>query len=122
MRGPHADRLVDGAAFFGGRFRVSEHSDRMGVRLEERVAVTGGEILSLGVVAGAVQVPSGGEPIVLLADHQTTGGYPVVATVIRADLGGVAQAAPGEDLTFQLVDRIAAVELLAFKQHRYLRI
>jgi antagonist of KipI len=50
-----------------------------------------------------VQVPRGGAPIVLLADHQTTGGYPIIATVVHADLGIVAQAAPGEYLRFERV-------------------
>lgn len=113
LLGPHADRLADLGAFIGERFRVSEHSDRMGVRLDgPRLATRAGEILSMGVVAGAVQVPGGGEPIVLLADHQTTGGYPVIAAVIQADLGRVAQAAPGEGLSFYLVEREAAVDAL----------
>lgn len=122
LTGPHADRLSGGDGAFAGRFRVSERSDRMGVRLEGKVEVREGEILSVGMIAGALQVPAGGEPIVLLADHQTTGGYPVVAVVIRADLGAVAQAAPGEELTFRLVDRTAAVEVLALQQGRYLRV
>jgi allophanate hydrolase subunit 2 len=103
----------DVSSFFGAELRVSERSDRMGVRLEgPRIPVTGGEILSVGMVAGAVQVPSGGEPIVLLADHQTTGGYPVIATVIRADLGAVAQAVPGEALSFRQVEAAFAMERL----------
>ena len=114
VRGPHADRFAGAAEFFGGQaFRVSERSDRMGVRLEgPPLAATGGEILSIGVLAGAIQVPHGGDPIVLLADHQTTGGYPVIATVIRTDLGRVAQAAPGEELRFYGVERESAVERL----------
>ncbi|MGH2492949.1 MAG: hypothetical protein ACRDF9_15745, partial [Candidatus Limnocylindria bacterium] len=71
-----------------------------------------GELLSCGIVAGAVQVPRGGAPIVLLADHQTTGGYPVIATVIGADLGKVAQSQPGESLRFYRVDRVEAVDAL----------
>jgi allophanate hydrolase subunit 2 len=59
-----------------------------------------------------VQVPHGGDPIVLLADGQTTGGYPVVATVIAADIGRVAQAVPGETLSFYEVDREAGLEAL----------
>jgi antagonist of KipI len=59
--------------------------------------------LTCGIVAGAVQVPRGGAPIVLLADHQTTGGYPIIATVVTSDLGIVAQAAPGEELRFERV-------------------
>ena len=110
MRGPHADRFAEGS-FFGRRFRVSASSDRVGLRLEgARLERSGGEILSIGVAPGAVQVPHGGEPIVLLADAQTTGGYPVIANVIGPDLGTVAQAAPGEELSFYEVDRAAALE------------
>jgi len=78
--------------------------DRMGVRLTGvPLEAPSAELLSCGIVAGAVQVPPGGTPIVLLADHQTTGGYPIIATVVLADLGVVAQAAPGEYLRFERV-------------------
>ena len=70
------------------------------------------ELQSCGVVAGAVQVPRGGAPIVLLADHQTTGGYPVIATVIATDLGKVAQRMPGESLRFYRVERDEALDAL----------
>ena len=111
--GPHRDRFDDDAlaAFFGGPFAVSAQSDRQGVRLEgAALAPRDGEILTCGVISGAVQVPRGGMPIVLLADHQTTGGYPIVATVIEADLGHVAQRAPGESLRFYRVERAEALE------------
>src|SRR5213078_2910098 len=92
------------AAFFSATFRVLPDSDRMGVRLDGiALAPPAGELLSCGIVAGAVQVPRGGAPIVLLADHQTTGGYPIIATVISTDLGVVAQKAPGEGLRFERV-------------------
>ena len=65
------------------------------------------------MVAGAIQVPPGGAPIVLLADHQTTGGYPVIATVAAADIGRVAQGLPGDQLRFVPVERDEAVRLLA---------
>ena len=116
MAGPHSRRFSSAMldTFFGAAFRVAESSDRMGVRLEgPRIVSEGGELLTCGIPSGAVQIPSGGAPIVLLADHQTTGGYPVIATVARADLGRVAQAAPGEDIRFARVTRDAAVELLA---------
>lgn len=115
LQGPHAERFSAGPRerFYGARFRVSERSDRMGTRLEgPTIEPVGGEILSCGVVVGAIQVPRGGDPIVLLADHQTTGGYPVIASVIAADLGVVAQAAPGEELSFYEVDREAALAAL----------
>jgi allophanate hydrolase subunit 2 len=59
-----------------------------------------------------VQVPRGGAPIVLLADHGTTGGYPVIATVIAADIGKVAQRMPGESLRFYRVERDEALDAL----------
>jgi biotin-dependent carboxylase-like uncharacterized protein len=114
MRGPHAARIAGADALFGGApYRVTDSSDRMGVRLDGPKLDGGGlELLSLGVLPGAVQVPHGGDPIVLLADGQTTGGYPVVANVAAADLGRVAQAVPGETLSFYEVDREAALEAL----------
>lgn len=112
MRGPHLAHFEEDvvARFFGTAFVASAHSDRQGVRLDgAEVTPREGEILTCGVVAGAIQVPRGGRPIVLLADHQTTGGYPVIATVIGADLGLVAQRAPGETLRFYPVDRERAL-------------
>ena len=114
IAGPHLDRF-DGATmtrFFSAAFTVSAQSDRQGVRLEgDPVAPKAGEILSCGVVTGAVQVPRGGDPIVALADHGTTGGYPIIATVIGADLGLIAQRAPGETVRFYRVDRERALLL-----------
>ena len=115
MSGPHADRFENDATwrFFSAPFTVDGASDRQGVRLTGvAIAPRAGELLSCGVVAGAVQVPRGGAPIVLLADHQTTGGYAVIATVISADLGKVAQAMPGESVRFHEVPRDDAVEAL----------
>jgi biotin-dependent carboxylase-like uncharacterized protein len=98
--GPRADwlhpeslaRLVDGP------WHVSVDTSRMGVRLEgvPLVRDRDGELAPEGVVRGAVQVPPNGRPIVFLADHPVTGGYPVVAVVRSADLSGLAQARPGQ--------------------------
>jgi allophanate hydrolase len=115
ITGPHAQRFTDEAEslFFSSEFRVEPASDRMGTRLSgPRIGAREGEILTCGVVAGVVQVPSGGAPIVLLAEHQATGGYPVIATVISADLGLVAQRLPGERLRFLRVDRGLAIVAL----------
>jgi biotin-dependent carboxylase-like uncharacterized protein len=115
LPGPHAERFdLDAvAAFFTSEFRVDGASDRMGTRLAgPRIVARRGDTLTCGVVAGAVQVPTGGAPIVLLADHQTTGGYPVIAVVIAADRGRVAQRLPGEDLRFESVDRERALAAL----------
>lgn len=108
LAGPHVWRFDDEeiGAFFESPFEVDPASDRMGTRLRgPALRPRGDELLSCGVVAGAVQVPQGGAPIVLLADHQTTGGYPVIATVIGPDLGKVAQAGAGETLRFYRVER-----------------
>ena len=113
--GPHVDRFEVKAlvGFFAATFVVEPASDRQGVRIGGApVTPRGGELLSCGVIAGAVQVPRGGAPIVLLADHGTTGGYPVIATVIAADLGKVAQRVPGESLRFYRVEREEALEAL----------
>ena len=109
--GPH-DEGVDVETFLAARFAVDERSDRMGVRLAgPPIEVRGGERLSAGMVEGAIQVPPGGGPIVLLADHQTTGGYAAVATVIAADLPVVAQREPGEPLHFVAENvRVAVAE------------
>ena len=115
MAGPHTDRFEADATrrFFDATFVVEPASDRQGTRLGGvAIAPRAGELLSCGIVAGAVQVPRGGAPIVLLADHQTTGGYPVIATVIAADLGKVAQSLPGESLRFYRVERDVALEAL----------
>ena len=115
ITGPHAGRFTEEArnAFFSSTFVVAPQSDRMATRLEgQPVASDAREILTCGVVAGAVQIPRGGSPIVLLADHQTTGGYPVIATVIAADLGRLAQRLPGERLRFTRVERDRALAAL----------
>jgi biotin-dependent carboxylase-like uncharacterized protein len=115
LAGPHSDRFEADTIrrFFEATFVVETASDRQGARLGGvPIASRAGELLSCGVVAGAVQVPRGGAPIVLLADHQTTGGYPVIATVIAADLGKVAQSLPGESLRFYRAERVDAVDAL----------
>jgi len=113
IAGPHVDRFDEAAMarFFNETFTLSAQSDRQGARLDGAlVAPKDGELLSCGVVTGAVQVPRGGQPIVALADHGTTGGYPIIATVIGADIGQIAQRAPGEPVRFYRVEREEALE------------
>ncbi|UPL51015.1 5-oxoprolinase subunit C family protein [Hymenobacter sublimis] len=90
-------------AFWEAAFTVTPSSDRMGYRLAgpELPRLAGPEILSTAVTFGTVQVPAAGGPIVLLADHQTTGGYPRIAQVITADFSQLAQVPPGGRLRFQ---------------------
>lgn len=111
--GPHLDRFDEEsvARFFTEDFVMTEQGDRQGIRLEgPPLRPRAGEILTCAVVAGAVQVPRGGQPIVLLADHQTTGGYPVIATICSADIGLLAQRSPGESLRFYRLDRVEALD------------
>jgi allophanate hydrolase subunit 2 len=81
---------------------VSPHSDRIGLRLvgDPLPLATAEELPSEGLVLGAVQVPPDGRPVVFLADHPTTGGYPVVAVVEPGDLWQGAQLRPGERVRF----------------------
>jgi antagonist of KipI len=109
--GPHARLLAPASrrAFFRERWTVSRDADRMGYRLEgETLAVKGDELVSFGLAMGCVQVPPAGQPILLMADHQTAGGYPVVAGVARCDLPLAAQLQPGERLRFREVTVEAA--------------
>jgi biotin-dependent carboxylase-like uncharacterized protein len=108
IRGLHYARFTDEAreVFTHAVFTVSETSDRMGYRLQgpKLARADSQEILSLGVPLGVIQVPTDGQPIILMADHQTTGGYPLIASVIRADLPRAAQRAPGETIEFEIVE------------------
>ncbi|GAA2445221.1 biotin-dependent carboxyltransferase family protein [Streptomyces mauvecolor] len=107
--GPRADWFTADATavLAAGRYRVSSASNRIGLRTEGpalRRAVEG-ELPSEGMVLGAVQVPPDGRPVVFLADHPTTGGYPVIGVVPEPDLAAAAQAAPGTPLRFAPVGR-----------------
>lgn len=103
------------AAFLAGPWRISERGDRMACFLEGPVLThrLGFNIPSDGVAMGAIQVPGEGQPIVLMADRQSTGGYPKIATVIGADLGRLAQARPGTQIAFRSVSHAEAVRALA---------
>jgi antagonist of KipI len=98
---PQSDDLL--SYLTGQRFQVSSRSDRMGYRLEGTPIphAPRGELISHAVPTGALQVPPAGQPILLMADHATTGGYAVAATVITADLPLVAQLAPGDWIEFE---------------------
>jgi biotin-dependent carboxylase-like uncharacterized protein len=111
--GPQDDHFSKEAidALLGGNYRVTQEADRMGLRLGgPRLAHTGGfNIISDAIAPGSIQVPGSGQPIILLADRQTTGGYPKIATVISADLPALGQARPGDFLRFEAVSLEAAV-------------
>jgi allophanate hydrolase subunit 2 len=124
MLGPQEDHFTAAAlrALAAAEFAVSRDADRMGIRLDgpqlAHDAAAGGEIVSDGVAPGALQVPPDGKPILLLADCQTVGGYPKIATVIRADLPRLAHLQQGDRLRFALVTRAQAHSALLEQRAR----
>ncbi|MEU0115345.1 biotin-dependent carboxyltransferase family protein [Streptomyces bobili] len=107
--GPRDDWFTTEAVrlFTSGAYLVSAASNRIGLRTEGPALdrAVAGELASEGMVLGAVQVPPDGRPVVFLADHPTTGGYPVIGVVRPSDLPSAAQAAPGTPVRFVVVRR-----------------
>jgi allophanate hydrolase subunit 2 len=104
--GPQDDEFGDAVQLFlDSSWKISATSDRMGYRLEGPVIrhLHGHNIVSDGTVNGSIQVPGSGQPIVLMPDRGTSGGYPKIATVISADLGRFAQIPAGHELRFKAV-------------------
>ncbi|MFD1468515.1 biotin-dependent carboxyltransferase family protein [Hymenobacter caeli] len=124
VRGPEYEQFSAGSqqAFWQQPFVVTAAADRMGYRLQgpDLARLTATELLSSAVTFGTVQVPADGQAIVLLADRQTTGGYPRLAQVITADFGALAQARPGQALRFQEVS-LAEAQALYLAQERAIR-
>ncbi len=115
VRGPQDDSFTRKGlqTFFWSEFIVSNEFDRMGCRLEgDKIEHVGdGNIITDGIVFGSVQVPGNGQPIIMLADRQSTGGYTKIATVISVDLPKIAQAMPGFKVRFIEVSLETAHEL-----------
>lgn len=115
VAGPQADHFSAAtlAAFAAAEYQVTSDADRMGIRLEgpklEHLGAR--EIVSDATVPGSIQVPGNGQPIVLLADAQTAGGYPKIGTVIGADLPRLAAARPGRSVRFELIEACEAERL-----------
>jgi len=93
------------ATFLSTDYTITPNSDRMGYRLQGCAIPRQktGELITCGLANGTVQVPPNGQPIILLTDRQTIGGYPIIATVIHADLALLAQCAPGDTIRFTAV-------------------
>jgi len=108
--------------FFRSRYIITPASNRMGYRLEgPRLEHAGGaDILSDATPIGSLQVPASGQPILLMADRQTTGGYPKIGVVIGADLPLAGQLAPGDWIEFARCTRAAALDALRLR-HQALR-
>lgn len=120
IRGPHELKFTNAAfdVLFNSRYIVTPTSNRMGYRLDGPALQHSGtaDILSDATPIGSLQVPASGTPIMLMADRQTTGGYPKIATLITADLPLAGQLAPGDWVEFMPCSREAAVDALE-RQH-----
>ena len=118
--GPQAEYFTaEGiAAFLQEEYEVSPDSDRMGMRLDGPAVASldGTDIVSDGIVFGSVQITSSGKPILLMADHQTAGGYAKLATVLSFDLPRLAQLRPGNTVRFRRLSAEAAQELYTTKE------
>jgi antagonist of KipI len=113
-RGPQAD-WFDFAAFLTPAYTVTEQADRMGLRIRGPAPVemrNAREMVTEGTPLGAVQVPAGGDPIVLFVDQQTTGGYPKIANVISADFASLGQLRPRDEIRFEEVSPETARSLI----------
>ena len=117
--GPQQEYFADEAVttLLDAEFRISTNADRMGMRLDgpRLCHRQGWDIVSDAIATGAIQVPGSGQPILLLADHQTTGGYPKIAAVISADLPVVGRRRPGDAIRFAAVT-VEEAEQLAPRQ------
>lgn len=103
LRGPRDNWVIDADALVQTRWQASDRSDRIGMRLCGTASGLahrdpGRQLPSEGIVRGAVQVPPNGEPVIFLADHPVTGGYPVVAVVVDDDVDLAAQIRPGQEI------------------------
>ena len=108
-------------ALLNQSWRVSEHSNRQGIRLGgSLIGSAGGAMLSEGVALGAIQVSPNGQPVILFVDSQTTGGYPVIANVAAVDIGVVGQLRPGSALKLEPVPLSEARRLL-IEQEAWIR-
>jgi len=119
LKGPQFDYFAKESQkdFFSKTYKVSNLTDRMGMRLEGAVMknIVSTNIRSEGITKGAIQVPADGQPIVLLTDYPTIGGYPKIANVISADYDLLIQRTPGEKIFFKLIVLSEAEQL--YKEH-----
>jgi len=125
LSGTHTERLdaASREALFAASFRIAAASNRVGCRLDgPRLALHAPlELISEGVVAGTVQLPPNGQPIVLLCEHPVSGGYPRIGQLAAVDLPRLAQRRPGDALRFAPVDAGEAARLLEAREQRLLR-
>jgi len=116
LPGPQRERFAGEAldALQSAPYAITNDSDRMGFRLQGPVLAHtfGADIISDATPLGVLQVPSSGQPMLLMVDRQTTGGYPKIATVITADIGLAGQLGPGDTISFEVCSRRSAMAAL----------
>jgi antagonist of KipI len=121
--GPQRERFAGSSneLFFTSKYRVTEEANRMGLRLEGAAIATNSPepMITEGVSLGAIQIPPGGQPIILFVEQQTTGGYPKIANIISADIASVGQLRPRDEVHFERVSIDQARRLL-LEQERLL--
>ena len=119
LKGPQFDYFAKESQkdFFSKEYKISNLTDRMGMRLEGTVMknIVNTNIRSEGITKGAIQVPADGQPIILLTDYPTIGGYPKIANVTSADYNLLIQKVPGEKIFFKLIELHEAEQL--YKEH-----
>ena len=119
--GPQDDSFTEEGleTFFASEYVITNSADRMGYRMEGPLIAhkDGADIISDAVCLGSVQVPGHGQPIVMLADRQTTGGYPKIATICSVDVENLSQRLPGGKVRFRKITMDEAVELLRQETH-----
>ena len=113
----HHFKRIEQRRFFGSTYRVTERCDRMGYQLEGAIIRCDVEgILSEGICHGAIQIPPDGQPIVLLNDHQTIGGYPKIGTALSLDTARMSQLVPGNTVHFAPITPHTARKALQLAQ------
>ena len=119
LKGPQFDYFSKESQkdFFSKEYKISNLTDRMGMRLEGAIMknVVSANIRSEGITKGAIQVPADGQPIILLTDYPTIGGYPKIANVTSVDYNLLIQKTPGEKIFFKLIELHEAEQL--YKEH-----
>lgn len=121
--GPQDDCFTEEGltTFYSSEYAITNSADRMGYRMEGPLIAhkEAADIISDAVCLGSVQVPGHGQPIVMLADRQTTGGYTKIATVCSVDIGNLSQRLPGQKVHFTKITVDEAVELLRQEAHLF---
>ena len=119
LKGPQFDYFDQESqkSFFSKNYKITNLTDRMGMRLEGDILknIVSTNIRSEGITKGAIQIPADGQPIILLTDYPTIGGYPKIANVISADYNLLIQKIPGKKISFKLIELHEAEQL--YKEH-----